>query len=752
MFHADVLLLPLSGSDLVLEIQWLSLLGPVIWDFAKLSMQFTYQDNTIKLRGKSPYKLNATHSKKINKLLQASGELCMLQIVPATVGNNPQLSSLSIDEQRRQSQDPALHSLLNQFSDVFKEPKGLPPSRAQVDHKINLKEGTNAINMRPYRYSTVQKTVIEELVQELLEQGVIRQSTSPFAAPIVLVKKKDGGWRMCIDYWNLNKATIKDKFPIPIIEELLDELHGSSYSFKIDLKSGYHQIWVHPTDVYKTDFKTHFGHFEYLVMPFGLTSAPSTFQSLMNHLFKPMLRKGALVFFDDIFIYSPTWEEHITHLKMALQILQDNSLHANMKKCSFGVTEIHYLGHIISAEGVHTERGKLAAILDWPTPTNLKQLRGFLGLTVYYRRFIKDYGNICKPLTVLLKKNSFSWNAAAQESFQLLKSTMTNPPVLALPDFSKEFVIETDASGIRMGAVLMQGGQPIAYISKAFSERTTLLLAYERELLAIVFAVTKWKHYLMILPFIIRTDQKSLKFILEQKLSTSFQQRWLSKLACFDFMIEYKQGAENRATDALSRTPSIQLLSIAVSSVESALLEDLKQHWATDKNLQKVIQELNSDPSSHPCFTWHQGLLQRKGKLMVDDNSDIKQTILQWMHSSTQGGHSGVHATFKRIQTLFFWAGMRQSVIEFIRCCQVCQKCKYDISASPGLLQPIKLPNTVWEEVTMDFVEGLPKSNGKDVIMVIIDRLSKYAHFIPLSHPFSALTVAQAYLDHVWVT
>lgn len=555
---------------------------------------------------------------------------------------------------------------------------------------------------------------------------------------------------MCVDYRGLNKSTIKDKFPIPIIEELLDELHGTQFFSKIDLKSGYHQIRMHPLDIHKTAFTTHFGHFEYLVMPFGLTNAPSTFQALMNHIFQPLLRKGVLVFFDDILIYSPDKSTHVQHLKRVLQILHDNSLKANFKKCSFGVGEVHYLGHVISKRGVETESEKIRAVLTWPVPTTLKQLRGFLGLTGYYRRFIQGYGQICRPLTQLLKIEVFKWNKEAQGAFELLKEKMTNPPVLALPNFHQPFCVETDASGTSMGAVLMQNSHPIAYISKSFSDRNALRSAYERELLAIVFAIKKWQHYLSVQSFVIRTDQKSLKYLLDHKLSTPFQQKWLSKLAGFDFSIEYKAGKENRAADALSRIPGSQLWAMTLSSIHSTLLEDLQKHWQEDSNLSGIIDELQQNEQSHPQYRWEQNKLTRKGKLVVGNNSVIKNTILQWMHSSSQGGHSGITATLKRIKEVFYWPKMKEAVTEFVRRCLTCQKCKYDHAAYPGLLQPIPLPNSVWEEVTMDFIEGLPSSQGKEVILVVIDRLSKYAHFMALSHPFSAMSVAQSYLDHVY--
>jgi hypothetical protein len=283
-------------------------------------------------------------------------------------------------------------------------------------------EGSNPVKVKPYRYPHSQKTQIEQMIHEMLHQGIIQPSTSPFSSPIILVKKKDGTWRFCTDYRALNTITVKDSFPIPTVDELLDELFGAKYFSKLDLRSGYHQILVQPEDRYKTAFRTHQGHYEWLVMPFGLTNAPATFQSLMNHIFHHALRKYVLVFFDDIFIYSPTWQAHLDHLDAVLKILQDNVLFVKLSKCSFGVSEIKYLGHRVTSQGVAMDKDKIQAIQDWPVPKNVKQLRGFLGLTGYYRRFIKSYARVAAPLTELLKKESFVWNDQAEMAFSPVKT------------------------------------------------------------------------------------------------------------------------------------------------------------------------------------------------------------------------------------------------------------------------------------------------------------------------------------------
>lgn len=380
--------------------------------------------------------------------------------------------------------------MLQEFADVFAEPKGLPPKR-DCDHAIPLKVGAEPPSLRPYRVPHQQKNAMEEIIKELLDSKEIRPSLSPYSSPAIMVRKKDGNWRMCVDYRQLNAKTVKNKFPMPIIEDLLDELNGAKVFTKLDLRSGYHQIRMVEGDIPKTAFKTHMGHFEYLVMPFRLTNAPATFQALMNQIFGKLLRKCVLDFFDDILIYSRDLREHEQHLRIVLNILRSHKLFAKRSKCTFAVGSIEYLGHIVSGEGVATKPSKIQDVVDWPVPKNVSKLRGFLGLTGYYRRFVKGYGTICRPLHDLLKKNSYQWGVEQQKAFDNLKEVMTSCPVLALPNFNQPFVLETDACGIGIGAVLMQEGRPIAYFSKSLGKKAASSSTYEKEAIAILEALKK---------------------------------------------------------------------------------------------------------------------------------------------------------------------------------------------------------------------------------------------------------------------
>ncbi|KAL4592325.1 hypothetical protein LXL04_005316 [Taraxacum kok-saghyz] len=408
------------------------------------------------------------------------------------------------------------------------------------------------------QYPHYQKQIMTALISDMLRDGIIEASTSPYSSPVLLVKKKDGTWRFCVDYRGLNGIIVKDRFPIPTVDELLDELHGATIFSKIDLRAGYHQIRVAPEDTHKTAFRTIDGHYEFLVMHFSLSNAPSTFQSTMNELFRDVLRQYVLVFFDEILIYSPSVDLHYHHLAQVFAKLEQNQFHAKMSKCTFAVDTISYLGHIISIGGVQAEPDKVEAIQQWPTPTNLTTLRGFLGLTGYYRRFVPKYATIAAGLTDILRKPAFVWTPEAATSFANLKTAMTTLATLTLPDFTVPFNVTTDTSTIAIGAVAS---------------------AYVREMFAITEAVKKWRQYLIGRKFTIFTDQRSLKHLLTQVVQTPELYKWATKLIGYDFEILYKPGKENLVADALSCIEQPKLL--AISAIDPMWLKELRAYYTT---------------------------------------------------------------------------------------------------------------------------------------------------------------------------
>jgi Reverse transcriptase (RNA-dependent DNA polymerase)/RNase H-like domain found in reverse transcriptase/Integrase zinc binding domain len=524
---------------------------------------------------------------------------------------------------------------------------------------------------------------------------VIQPSTSPYSSPALLVKKKDGSWRLCVDYRRLNECTVKNKYPVPVIDDLLDQLKGANYFSKLDLRSGYHQIRMRPEDVPKTAFKTHEGHYEYLVMPFGLINAPATFQALMNDLFRPHLRRFVLVFFDDILVYSADMKSHQKHLAIVLQVFKDNSLFAKESKCEFGVQEVEYLGHIISSKGVFTDPKKIEAMLNWPAPKSVKELRGFLGLTGYYRKFVKGYGIISKPLTMLLKKNSFEWNEVAENAFQELKKAMCQAPVLALPDFHQPFILEIDASATGMGAVLMQAGRPIAYFSKILGIKSHTLSTYEKELLALVSAVQKWQHYLEGNFFIIKTDHLSLKYLLEQRLTTPAQHKSLMKLMGLDYAIQYKKGCENHVADALSRKLSSgqdECNAMAITELIPTWIEEIKKSYEGDVWAQETLHDEQVRQSQKNLII-HQGIIKVKGRLYIGSAKGWRDKVMNWMHDSSVGGHAGILGTYQRTKKMFYWPRMKEDVITHVKACDTCQLNKHEHHLPSGLLDPIPIPN-----------------------------------------------------------
>ncbi|QHO43351.1 Transposon Ty3-I Gag-Pol polyprotein [Arachis hypogaea] len=545
--------------------------------------------------------------------------------------------------------------LLDEYQEVFKEPEQLPPQR-KIEHQIHLLPETNPVNVRPYRYPHFQKEEIEKLVEEMMQAGMIRKSYSAFSSLVLLERKKD------------------------------NELYGAAYFSKIDLRSGYHQIRVRDEDIHKTAFRTHLGHYEFVVMPFDLTNVPSTFQATMNKVFKSHIRKFIAVFFDDILIHSKAKEEHL-----------------------------------VTSELLLVDTFKIKAIVEWPRPTTLKQLWGFLGLTEYYRRFVASYAHVAAPLTELLKCNNFHWDQATDGSFESLKLVLTQTPVLALPNFSLPFTIEIDVSSQGIGAVLSQQGHPIAYFSKKLNSRLRVASAYVQELYAITQAVAKWCHYLLGRRFFIKTDHQGLQELMNKVTS--------------------------HATDALLRhDEDVDVTSFqAFSTLQSSLLPSLLHATIEDQETQLLISQFKE--GTLPLdFHFQEGLLVYKGRVWVPDFDGLQSQLLKEFHNTPMVGHTGELKMFKPWSSAFFWLGLRRDIHKFIQECTICQSTKYSTSKLQGLLHPLPVPMGPWIELSMNFIVQLPKSSGYSAIMVVVDRFSEMAHFEALRTGFTASSVAKIFI------
>jgi hypothetical protein len=440
------------------------------------------------------------------------------------------------------------------YLDVF--PDELPgmPSDRDIEFAIELRPGTAPISKRPYRMPPAELAELKKQLQELLDKGFIRPSTSPWGCPALFMKKKDESLRMCVDYRPLNAVTIKNKYPLPRIDVLFDQLVGAKVFSKIDLRSGYHQIKIRASDIPKTAFSTRYGLYEFLVMSFGLTNAPAYFMYLMNSVFMPELDKSVVVFIDDILVYSKNEAEHTKHLHTVLQRLRDHQLYAKLSKCDFWLREIKFLGHTISQDRVSVDPDKVQEVMDWKPPTTVRQIRSFLGLAGYYRRFIPDFSRIAKPMTELLKKGvKYDWSQKCEDAFHTLRQHLTTAPVLAQPDNTKHFEVYCDASGTGLGCVLMQDNRVIAYVSRALRPHEQNYPTHDLELAAVVHALKIWRHYLMGAHCNIDTDHKSLKYIFTQADLNMRQRRWLELIKDYDLEVHYHPGKANVVADALSR-------------------------------------------------------------------------------------------------------------------------------------------------------------------------------------------------------
>ena len=663
-------------------------------------------------------------------------------------------------------------AILEVYADVVPPalPPGLPPVR-DVDHPIELTPGSVPPSRPTFKMSQLELVELKKQLAELLAAGFIRESKSPYGAPILFVKKKGGELRMCVDYRALNNITIKNSYPLPRMDELFDRLVGARYFTKLDLRSGYHQIRIKAGDIPKTAFRTRYGHYEFLVLPFGLTNAPATFMHLMHQTFRAQLDDFVIVFLDDILIYSKTLEDHRRHVAEVMEILRKEKLYAKASKCEFFRTEVEFLGHIVGRDGVKMMDDKIKAVQAWPTPSNVAHVRSFLGTAGYYRKFIKNFSALATPLSDLTKTDvKFEWSIRQATAFDALKTAIGSGPVLILPDPARPYVIHTDASGFATGAVLSQdhgaGLQPIAYMSKKMLDAECNYPVHEQELLAIIHALGTWRHYLMGSKFTVYTDHRSLQYFKTQPQLSGRQSRWKDVIANYDFDIEYIDGKSNIVADGLSRRAdhmhSSELLngleSIAPTSVVpshrinvvTTLLADIHQSMRDDASYQSLLKSNAASLRTNDLHMEKSYLYYKRTRLYIPADAALRTRLIHECHDAPASGHLGKDKTIEQLKRRCYWPRMDADVVSYVTSCDACQRNKPSHQSTMGALMPLPIPDRPWSTVTLDLITALPRSAaGHDAIVVFVDKLTKMVHYVPTSTTVTATHLATLFLRHV---
>jgi transposase InsO family protein len=626
------------------------------------------------------------------------------------------------DEERR-----SVVRICEEYSDIFYLPTDRLTTTTAVEHVIPTPsiDPCRGIASRNYRIPEALKGELKQITQQMLRDKIIRHSTSPWNAPIILVKKKEDAsgkqkWRLVVDFRKLNEVTVGDSFPLPLISEILDALGKARYFTTADLASGFHQVPLREEDRHKTAFSTPDGHFEYCSMPMGICSAPATFQRLMTKVLSGLTGSKALIYLDDVIVWGASLREHNDRLIEVFDRLRLHSLKLQPDKCEFLRKEVCYLGHRVTPRGVRPDDRKVAAVKDYPVPHNTKQLKSFLGLAGYYRKFVPNFSPIARPLHKLTGKNiPFIWGEEQELAFRTLKDILCSEPLLQYPDFNKEFIVTCDASSNGIGSVLSQGiigkDLPIAYASRVLTTPEQNYSTIERELTAIVWACKQFRPYIWGRKFTIVTDHKPLTWIFRMNDPSSRIMRLKLKLEEFEYTIVYKKGKENSNSDGLSR--------MYIGADES-----------------KRIEMITGQDSGTP-----EG--QEAGKKGLDDKE--KAEILREMHDSPIGGHVGMNRTYKRLRHFINWEGMKHDVERYIQKCEKCQKNKMTQCHTRLPLVITDTPSSVFEKCTIDIVGPLNYSaTGNRYILTIQDDLSKFLIAVPLTEQ-TADEVAKAFVENV---
>lgn len=740
----------ISDYHVILGRPWLNAANPDIdWTSNLITVKQGHRQFHLEALGEEEPKIQFLNAMQFERQLAQNEELCLLLLREPSEEKGNHLS-------------PQATALVQSYPDIFPNelPKGLPPRR-NVDHRIELEQGHSPPCRPPYRLSQPELEELKRQLEKLLNDGFIRPSVSPYGAPILFVRKKDGSLRMCVDYRLLNKITIKNKYALPRIDDLLDRLHGAKYFTKLDLMSGYHQVRIAEKDIPKTAFRTRYGHFEFLVLPFGLTNAPATFMRLMNDIMRPYLDRFVIVYIDDLLIFSKTKEEHDLHLRLVLDTLRQHQLVAKLSKCSFFKEEIDFLGHVINSNGIQPDPRKIQVLKEWPKPTTVSELRSFLGLASFFRKFVPGFAKIAAPMSDLFKSGASidSWGALQDKAFTQVKEALTTPPCLIIFDHTKPTVVRADASDHAIGATLLQdhgqGFQPVAFESRKLTPAERNYPVHERELLSIIHALIIWRHYLEGIRFTVITDHESLKYLMTQPHLSKRQARWMERLQNFDFEVQYKPGSSNVVADALSKYPELSTLTSSSAIQNPDLRTSIIRSLQNDPAYQAILEDIKNGSAQPDILISGDGMLydasQGHLRIKIPDDTDIQAKILHEYHDVPTSAHFGVEKTLERVSRDYSWPRMRETVETYVRGCDACQRHKSANQKPPGLLHPLPIPEASWETITMDFIGPLPKTKtGYDSIVVFVDKLTKMVHYSPAHIKDTAVDIAKIFIKDIF--